>query len=268
MRYRISEISRLLGISPQSIRFYEKYGIVPCDVDKHNGYRTYDMSSIYTLLNSRQYQNCGFTVAETSELLQSGSVDLVRREYEEKSVEMEFHIGLQSRYLRRMREISAQLLTAEANVGQMVTVTSPDFVAVLYSFHNREERIPPDMAQKVSRWGKYMPLSGIMLYYSGYCQEEPALSRHSGFLMERRDAAFLGLERDEGVLSLPSRKCLYTIVEGMAQGGPVTEDFAPVFQHLRERRITPAAPPFTRGIVSLDRINTQRYLTEMWIPLE
>ena len=86
--------------------------------------------------------------------------------------------------------------------------------------------------------------------------------------MEQRDAEFLGLEEDRDLICLHSRKCLYTIVKGSAKGGEVTQDFAGVFRLLRERGVTPAAPPFTRGIISLDRFAEQRFFTEMWIPLE
>ena len=174
MRYRIGEISRLLGISPQSIRFYEKYGILAGAINEENGYRWYDIGSIYTLLSSRQYQNCGFSLGEASEMLRCSTAAQARKAYKKKERELEFQIQLQERYLRRMREISGQLATAEENAGQLSTVMSPDFCAVLYSFHNREERISEEMAQKVSRWGRHMPLAGIMLYYTDYLSENPA----------------------------------------------------------------------------------------------
>ena len=268
MHYKISEIAHMLGITPQSIRFYEKYGISPGSVNAENGYRTYDLGSIYTLLNCRQYQNCGFTVAETSQMLSCQEPEAIRRSYEEKEAELERSIALEQRILRRMRELSRQLSTAQDNVGQMVTVTNPDFAAVLYSFRHRESRIPQSAARTISSWGRYMPLAGIMLYFAGYALEHPAKLRHSGFLMEREDAAFLGLDREAGVFSLPPRKCLYTIVSGRAQNGPVAEDFSQVFEQLRVRGVVPAAPPFSRGIVSLDRLGAQQYLTELWIPLE
>lgn len=43
----IGEVSRMKGVSPKSLRYYEQLGILtPARVDEHSGYRYYAMSQM------------------------------------------------------------------------------------------------------------------------------------------------------------------------------------------------------------------------------
>ena len=42
MRYKIGDVSRILGISTDLLRYYEKKGVVQPQKDKSNDYRYYD----------------------------------------------------------------------------------------------------------------------------------------------------------------------------------------------------------------------------------
>ena len=50
-QYKIGEISALLGISPETLRFYEKRGLLHPEKSPQNGYRSYSLSDLYRLLD-------------------------------------------------------------------------------------------------------------------------------------------------------------------------------------------------------------------------
>lgn len=263
MRYRISEVSKMLGISPQTIRFYEKYGITPREKDAANGYRSYDLSSIYTLLVGRQYQNCGFTLSETAELLRSLEVDYVQSQYERKVKEMERELDWYKRVHVRASEIAAQLKTVHDNAGQFITVYCPDFVGVVYSTSRRNDRLTPEAMETISKWGGQMPLTGFLLLF-----DETAQKRKAGFIASLEDAVFLGVDKDPNVFRLPSRKCIYSVLTGDASKREVSAYFEETYARLRREGIQAVDVPFGRGIVTVDRLNKQKYYTEFWIPVE
>ena len=47
-QYPIHVVSKLLGISPQGLKFFEKYGLTPFKRSK-NGYRSYSILDIQTI---------------------------------------------------------------------------------------------------------------------------------------------------------------------------------------------------------------------------
>ena len=42
MRYKIGDVAKILGISTDLIRYYEKKGVVSPEKGQHNSYRYYD----------------------------------------------------------------------------------------------------------------------------------------------------------------------------------------------------------------------------------
>lgn len=71
--YKISEISKLYNIGIDSLRYYEKLGILKPRRDT-NGYRLYNLKDMYKLNIIRDLRVLGFSMAQIKEYLDSQSV--------------------------------------------------------------------------------------------------------------------------------------------------------------------------------------------------
>ncbi len=60
----IGELADTVGLPSQTIRFYERQGLLPEPRREANGYRTYDDSSVARVLFIRSAQAAGLTLAE------------------------------------------------------------------------------------------------------------------------------------------------------------------------------------------------------------
>ncbi len=78
--YSIGEVSSLLGISTQTLRYYDKIGVAqPAYVNEKTGYRRYTYDQIHYIDRIRYLQNFGLSLSEIRSALESGSTeDLVR----------------------------------------------------------------------------------------------------------------------------------------------------------------------------------------------
>ena len=66
---KIGELSKMTGIAPSRIRFYEAQGLLPRPVRQENGYRAYSTDAA-TLLNiSDNAQRTGFTLEQIRRFL-------------------------------------------------------------------------------------------------------------------------------------------------------------------------------------------------------
>lgn len=72
--YKISEISRLYGIGPDSLRYYERLGILNPKRDT-NQYRLYSLKDIYKLNIIRDLRNLNFSMAQIKDYLDHQTVD-------------------------------------------------------------------------------------------------------------------------------------------------------------------------------------------------
>lgn len=72
--YKISEISKLYGIGPDSLRYYERLGILNPKRDT-NQYRLYSLKDIYKLNIIRDLRSLNFSMAQIKDYLDHQTID-------------------------------------------------------------------------------------------------------------------------------------------------------------------------------------------------
>ena len=65
----IGELSAVTGVDSQTIRFYERQGLLPQPRRSANGYRAYDTTAISRLLFIRAAQSAGLALADIAQVL-------------------------------------------------------------------------------------------------------------------------------------------------------------------------------------------------------
>ncbi len=74
----IGEVERTIGISRDTVRYYEREGLIAGPPRLENNYKEYSVETVERLRFIRQVQELGFTLAEIRQLLSladSGSID-------------------------------------------------------------------------------------------------------------------------------------------------------------------------------------------------
>ena len=82
MKYKIGTAAKLLGVSPETLRLYERNGILVSDRGEgENGYRYYSRLDITALMRARSYHQYGFSMRETEALINTDDTDYILEEY-------------------------------------------------------------------------------------------------------------------------------------------------------------------------------------------
>lgn len=108
---RIGELARRSGVSIDTIRYYEREGLLPLAPRTAGGYRRYAPSAAARLRFIRHAQEVGFSLDEIGELLalrrrRRGSCDAVRAKAGERLVAIERKLAR----LERMRAALVELV--------------------------------------------------------------------------------------------------------------------------------------------------------------
>ena len=100
---KIGEVARRSGTGIETIRYYEREGLLPPPQRRPSGYRQYDGATVERLDYIRRAKELGFTLAEVRDLLDLSSAaptcEHVRHRAEAKIADIEGKI----RSLQRMR---------------------------------------------------------------------------------------------------------------------------------------------------------------------
>jgi DNA-binding transcriptional MerR regulator len=114
----IGEVAKASGIGIETIRFYEKEGLLPRPDRRPSGYRQYDASTIDRLAYIRQAKDLGFTLAEIRELLElsfaHSKCDHIRTRAENKIVDIETKIKVLRKMKRSLTKIVAKCRSSDS----------------------------------------------------------------------------------------------------------------------------------------------------------
>ena len=108
---RTSEVARRAAVNLETIRFYERQGLLPAPPRAASGYRAFPAEAVSRVRFVKRAQDLGFSLREVKELLAlrgdpASSCGDVRRRAEDKLIEIDRKI----RDLRGMRKSLAQLV--------------------------------------------------------------------------------------------------------------------------------------------------------------
>lgn len=118
MSSTIGEIARLAGVGVETIRYYERQGLIERPPRPASGFRRYDSGVIRRVRFIRRAQQLGFTLQEVRELL-ALRVDPATScsEVKEKAVEKIAEVERKLAGLRQMREALVAITESCAGVG-------------------------------------------------------------------------------------------------------------------------------------------------------
>ena len=104
-KLKIGEFSKMMQVTVKTLRHYELKGLLlPDEVDKWTGYRSYSISQMQRLNTIRDLQRQGFTLEEIKELLDDGAqmpgVELLTQKIEETERQLQLLVERRRQLLR------------------------------------------------------------------------------------------------------------------------------------------------------------------------
>ncbi len=109
----VGQVARLAGIGVETVRFYEREGLLEQPARRASGYREYESDAVDRLRLIKQAQRLGFTLREIKELLALTADPQATRAQIRKRAELKIaDIELRIAELRRMREALVPLVQA------------------------------------------------------------------------------------------------------------------------------------------------------------
>ena len=131
MKYSTNELSKILNVSTNTIRRYEKMGYLGKERNEENGYRQFNSSDIEKLMYVSKYRKIGFSHEEILELFHK-DISFVRNAYKRKMDELD-EIILHYQGMRHMlRDDINMLETADKFGTDPFLYTCSSMLYVLY----------------------------------------------------------------------------------------------------------------------------------------
>ena len=212
MKYKIGDMAKILGISPDLLRYYEKKGVVSPVKDKSNDYRYYDTRDTNFLVDCLFYKNFGFSIEETSELVRSCSIDEISGRFLENETQLEESIRRQQLLLRRSQEYRRSIARISDHLGRCSFDRRPACIYYI-NRHNQEFDTAPDLGRVTRQWLKYLPFSrrSFIVPMEALLSPDSREEFQWGFSLSQEYAGLLGASAQPPVVALSDTRCVYTV---------------------------------------------------------
>ncbi|HIS00928.1 MAG TPA: MerR family transcriptional regulator [Candidatus Excrementavichristensenella intestinipullorum] len=269
MYYTIKTISDLIGITPQTIRYYEENGVLSPKRDARNGYRYYTVWDYGILLMARRYLRYGCSVAKSSELLNNTSVERTIDATRRQEAQLEEEIADKLRILDNLRKWRALL---EA-VGQGTGACRIDMRPGLFRMENMEDTtfLPEkEIYQRTKQWLAMTPFVFNTIRYPLEDVQKDTCHRFSALGILEENARLWNIQADQYVTYYPPRLCVIQTIggEGFDTMLPLSRRIGKAMSFLAEKGLSLTGDIITRMDYAQKSASGYCSYQTAWFPID
>lgn len=125
MKYKIGDVARILGISTDLLRYYEKRAVVRPVKDKANDYRYYEAWDINFLMDCLWMKGFGFGIEEIGHMVTSCPYDELLERFRRKEGDLTEELKWKGLVLRRIRRHHREVAARPGLCGQVRPAAQP-----------------------------------------------------------------------------------------------------------------------------------------------
>ena len=127
---KIGEVSKLTGLAPETIRYYERQGVLSPVKSKESGYRSYSKLDVYFIVRIRAYMQMGFSMSQAQELIESPSMDQMQRALLNRADAIQKEIADQMKLLQTIYNRIQSIQFGRESIGRVLIREMPEFLGL------------------------------------------------------------------------------------------------------------------------------------------
>lgn len=116
--YTIGQVAKFLGVSRDTLKFYEEKGLVKPKQDDENGYRKYNHFDIYDVITTNFYREIDIEIKKIQEIRKSKSVEDIKLVLEEKEQKILEEIEYKNLLLKRIKCVKEDCEKIKQHLGE------------------------------------------------------------------------------------------------------------------------------------------------------
>ncbi|WP_215695779.1 MerR family transcriptional regulator [Clostridium sp. MCC353] len=267
MEYRIGVVSKLLGISAEGLRLYEREGILNSRREEGGGYRLYGHLDITALMRARSYHNSGFSLKETEYLINTSDVKGVLESYRKRQEDLEQEIAVKQKMLEYMKEIHSLSERIAADLWCIRKEKRPEMYR--FEFMDGDRLIiGPEKYEEFQTWVNLAPFAFPAQrndWKAVLNGEDHSISALGIF---GKDAEFLGIGEREGIVRHPPCECLYTVVKLEGEEALSYQYLNHLVEYVKNNHIHVVGDPIARTFLSMNKRENYTRYRQIWVPVE
>jgi DNA-binding transcriptional MerR regulator len=274
--YKIGDVSKMLGIPMQTLRYYEEQGIVHPKKDENSGYRYYNAWDVNFLMDSVYLRSLDFPLSQIEQILNTDDLEDICGKFMRQESILLKKIENYKTMLRVLSGHRQKLQIFQKDLGSFRIANRSGVLFWRFRlkdvFQSSEgEQNLDKMQQYFAQWLSIMPeiVPTFIVPYSTLGQvEKKDISYWWGWSMPVEEALQHGIDPEAPNEYLHPCRCLYTVFEAGGEGTFSETFYEQVYQPVIQKGYEICGNPMGRLLIKThDDTGIHRYF-ETWIPVE
>lgn len=267
MVYKIGTMSKLLGISVEGLRLYERRGMIRSIKDEDTGIRYYQPLDITALIRCRSYRRYGFSMNETADLMNTTDIDSVVEKYRQRENALKREIEWNIQMLSYLKSIRCVTESIREDYGKCRIEECPSMYRFVYMKDGKLILGDDDM-KKFSNWMERVPFSALSIIWDKELFMEGKTSFKAALCVPVEYAKAVGHYLGDPVEYLPPRRCVYTISSEDSDVFDTESCMSYAREYLEENGLALTDEPYCRTFLSTDKLGNYTRWRQVWLPIE
>lgn len=271
-RYRIGEVSKILNIPVETIRFFEQKGVIHPVKDEWTNYRYYNMHDVNRLLEYRKYRELEFSLNESVDIMKNTNFNCFIEKLHEKQEEAERKARYYELKSIKLQNYQNVLKNMPLIIGEYPIVNRPEgyyFIQRYYDaggFHSERAEDLEGCFDEIMKY--YTFVENIFRVRKEWFYSQRQIEEFQwGFTIKKKWADALELQISPRMEHITPAKSIYTIlqVEGNQFFRP--ELLQPIFQHMERQGYVLDGDVFGNHIATVQEQGKELRYMEVWVPI-
>lgn len=232
---RIGDISKLMNIRPETIRYYEHEGLMSPKRKADSVFREYSIWDIFDLSECRKYRQMDFSINDVRQIKKTEDLAGIHKKLSEKYDEVLDEANSKLLLASEIRELNDRIENAQLNIGNYWFRTEPEKVGFCFTERVGKKYSEIDLKDTVLHaWLRdNLYLQGYMLVSPEDIIEGRDRNRWA-FVVDKKAFDLLGLPEERSFL-LEGRSYLHTIIDIGEKESLSIGMLNPVIDHLYKK---------------------------------
>lgn len=213
MYYKIGEFANMMGVTADTLRLYERLGIIKSVKDEKNNYRYFHDLDARKLLWSRWYRSIEIPLSDVANLVNNADRYTAIEQLERRAVELEDEILKKQRLLKKINQIRENCINIDSSLGKCTIQRIPAFYRLKQTIVNT--LLPNEtMNNTVINWMNMLPFTffSVKIPESALHDNSPNFEYDWGIAITQRDAEDFDLYIDDNVEYYPEKHCVSSVI--------------------------------------------------------
>ena len=241
--YKIGEFCRLLGISPDTLRYYERRKLLKTEKNSSTRYRSFRKEHALQIWDAHMLRKLDMSVEDTRRFHEDGNLEIKLNWLAEYENELALTIAALEAKKKRVHQLFSLYQSTGKIIGNAPTL---GMIEACYASYVLGEGCTPTeaMLEKMPQWITALPFSYVAIGVSEenlHAYNEP-LSVHSGLGILRKHTAQVNIKPAKGTVYIPGGKALRFVLKTHDVFAITRNELEPLFAEAKAQSVRLVGP--------------------------